>query len=260
MSGTATPNKKPSAADPYSKLAKDVDARSNLVPIIVGIIVAVMIVVGLIAVLSSRSSNTDVEAGTGAAAAKDASQETASVQISGEDLPPYPSQPSGFLTDPASDPATGKTIPTLTGQSFDGSPITISADSGEPQVVIFVAHWCPHCQAEVPLVQQWIDEGRAPEGVRISTVSTGVSSEKPNYPPSKWLAGEGWTPQVLLDDSSGSAAAAYALPGFPYFVMTDAKGKVVQRGSGEVPIEQFETAVNALIGDSAAAQASTPPA
>ena len=59
MSGTATPNKKPSAADPSSTLAKDVDARSHLVPIIVGIIVAVMVVVGLIAVLSKDPADAE---------------------------------------------------------------------------------------------------------------------------------------------------------------------------------------------------------
>ncbi len=251
MSGTATPKKKPSAADPYSKLAKDVDSRSNLVPIVIGVIAAVLVIAGLIAFLSSRSSGGGVEEGTGAAVAADATQETAAVQISGEDLPPFPSGASG-LTDAANDPAVGKPIPTLTGQSFDGSPITIDASAGQPQVVIFLAHWCPVCQSEVPIIQDWIDQGRLPEGVKVTAVATSVNSEKPNYPPSKWIQREGWTPQVMLDDPSSSAAAAYGLPGFPYFVLTDAQGNVVQRGSGKIPIEQFETAVNALAGQSAA--------
>jgi thiol-disulfide isomerase/thioredoxin len=257
VSGTATPNKKPSAADPYSKLAKDVDSRSNLVPIIVGIIVAVMVIVGLIAVLSSRSSNTEVEAGTGAAVAADATQETAALQISGEDLPPFPSGASG-LADPTSDPAVGKVIPSLTGQTFDGSPLTVSAATGKPQLIVFLAHWCPVCQEEVPLIQDWIDQGGLPEDVQVTAVATAVTSEKPNYPPSKWIEREGWTPSVLLDDSSSSAAAAYGLPGFPYFVLTDAEGRVVQRGSGKIPIEQLETAVNALTATSGAPSTNVP--
>ena len=254
MSGTT--KNKPSAADPYSKLAKDVNASPNLVPIIIGVVVAVVLIAGLVAFLSSRSSSdSTVNAESGAAAATNAKQETASVTVTGEDLPPYPTNPSGFLTDPATDPATGRTIPTLNGQTFDGTPITIGPASGKPQVVVFLAHWCPHCQAEVPLIKKWIDEGNLPQGVEISAVSTGVSSQKPNYPPSKWLAREGWQPRVMLDDPSGTAAQAYALPGFPYFVMTDAQGKVLQRGSGEVPIEQFAAAVNNI----AAGVAPAPP-
>ena len=138
MSGTT--KNKPSAADPYSKLAKDVNTSPNLVPIIIGVVVAVVLIAGLVAFLSSRSSSdSTVNAESGAAAATNAKQETASVTVTGEDLPPYPTNPSGFLTDPATDPATGRSIPTLNGQTFDGTPITIGPDSGKPQVVVFLA-------------------------------------------------------------------------------------------------------------------------
>src|SRR6202043_225484 len=50
--------------------------------------------------------------------------------------PPLPT-----LSDPANDPAIDKTAPTLTGETFKGTPITIG-NTGQAHVVIFVAHWC----------------------------------------------------------------------------------------------------------------------
>ena len=32
---------------------------------------------------------------------------------------------------------------------FDGAPLTI-APTGKPMLVVFLAHWCPHCNAEIP--------------------------------------------------------------------------------------------------------------
>ena len=111
---------------------------------------------------------------------------------------------------------------------------------------MFIAHWCPHCQAEVPLVQQYLAEGKAPKGVDFYAVSTSVDDSKPNYPPSSWLAKVGWQPKTMLDDANSTAATSYALPGFPYFVLVGADGKVVQRGSGELPIDDFAKAVDQL--------------
>jgi cytochrome c biogenesis protein CcmG, thiol:disulfide interchange protein DsbE len=120
-----------------------------------------------------------------------------------------------------------------------------------------VAHWCPHCQREVPLIQKWIADGNLPKGVEVYTVSTAVSDQRPNYPPSKWLSSVGWQPKVMLDDSSQTAAQAYGLASYPYFVMTDGAGKVVTRGTGEVPIDQFGAKVDDLAKSAGTASAST---
>ena len=86
-----------------------------------------------------------------------------------------------------------RTPPTLTGEGFDGEPVTIEPGGGTPMVVVFAAHWCPHCQAEIPIIQDWIDEGNLPEDVQVNLVSTGVQADQNNYPPSEWLAQEGLT-------------------------------------------------------------------
>lgn len=237
-------------ADPYSKLAH-AQAAKKRTPWIIGGAAVVVLVLALIAVLVTRDSGGSsggsgkAGTGTGAAAAAKAKQETAEISVIGEPLPDMPDSGGQAFTS-SSDPAIGRSAPKLEGESFDGSKVTVDPGDGTPKVIMFVAHWCPHCQKELPLVQKWIDEGNLPKGVEIVVVSTGVNSGRPNYPPSAWIKREGITPPVLVDDVSSGASARYGLTGFPYFVMTNGQGKVVARGSGEVPIETFGAAVKAL--------------
>ncbi len=230
---------KHAGADPYADLAKRTSGnRPKTGLIVIAISVGAVLLIAILAIVFTSGGDKEVADGTGAAAAKDATQEQATVEVIGEPLPEYP-QVSAVVAPPEEDPAVGLTPPTLVGETFDGTPITIEPGGGTAKLVMFVAHWCPHCQKELPLVQDWIDAGLVPDGVEIYGVSTAVAADRPNYPPSDWIAAEGWEPQVLLDNPDQSAATAYGLGGFPFFVLIDADGKVVQRGSGEIPESAF---------------------
>jgi thiol-disulfide isomerase/thioredoxin len=198
---------------------------------VIGAVVALVVVAGIVALVTTSES--------GDSAVAEAVQEQASVSATGDPLPSYPSD-AGLFADPATDPAVGMTPPTLEGEDFQGEPVKIEPGSG-PMVVIFAAHWCPHCQKEIPLIQELIDSGEMPEGVEINLVSTGVKADQNNYPPSDWLAEEGWSERILLDNPDQVAAEAWGLTGYPYMVFVGADGKVVQRASGELPIDQFGT-------------------
>jgi cytochrome c biogenesis protein CcmG/thiol:disulfide interchange protein DsbE len=206
--------------------------------IVVAVVAVVVVVVGLVVLLGGGGDDGgSAEAGTGAEAAAASKQETASVTISGEDLPPLPD--SGPIAPTDSDPGVGVVPPKLTGQTFDGSELVIDPEDGTPKMVMFVAHWCPHCQKEVPLVQDFIEQGRVPDGVEIYSVATATDRSQNNYPPSSWLSGVGWQPKVLLDNESQDAFASWGGTGYPYFVAVGADGKVVQRGSGEIGMDEF---------------------
>ena len=131
-----------------------------------------------------------------------------------------------------SDPAIGVVAPSLAGQEFDGTPIDVKP--GAPTLVIFLAHWCPHCQREVPVLTQWEQAGGVPDGVDVIGIATATDPALPNYPPSKWLADENFPFPVMVDSEASDAAIAYGLSGYPYFVVLDASGQVVQRASGEI--------------------------
>ncbi len=149
------------------------------------------------------------------------------------------------FTTTTTDPVLGETMPTLSGVQFDGSPITIKA-TGKPQLIVFVAHWCPHCQAEVPLLVKLAKAGDF-KGIDVTAVATGTNSGYPNYPPSAWLKRVGWTFPVMADSTKYAAATAFGLTAYPYFVLVNGKGEVAARSSGEVPAADIVANVKALI-------------
>jgi thiol-disulfide isomerase/thioredoxin len=144
----------------------------------------------------------------------------------------------------AGDAAVGSPIPTVEGSDFAGSPVSI-ADDGRPKVLLFLAHWCSHCQAEVPVVQEWVDSGEAPSDVDLISIATGIDAGAPNYPPEDWLAREGWTVPVIVDRGN-TVADAYGLTAFPFWVFVDAEGNVSGRLTGELAIRDLESIIEGL--------------
>lgn len=142
--------------------------------------------------------------------------------------------------------ATGVTIPEAVGQDFDGSEVRIEND-GRAKAIVFLAHWCSHCQAEVPRVQAWLDETGGVEGVDIYSVATSMNSGRPNYPPSDWLESEGWTPPVLRDNQDNLVHSYYGAGGFPFWVFVEEDGTVALRTSGETSVADLETIMEALV-------------
>ena len=113
-------------------------------------------------------------------------------------------------------------------------------------MLVFLAHWCPHCNDEIPVLNEWRDAGGVPEDLRIVGVSTAVASDRPNFPPGEWLVDKDWTWDVIADGPPATQrrrATAYGVTGFPFFVLLDADGNVAARGSGEQPIEYIEELV-----------------
>jgi thiol-disulfide isomerase/thioredoxin len=141
---------------------------------------------------------------------------------------------------PGDDSAIGETAPIVNGETPTGKPITIGAPSDKPTVLVFLAHWCPHCQREVPVLVKWMKDKGMPTDFNIVGVATASSSAKPNYPPATWLDDEGWKPSTLMDDKDGTVASAYGIGSYPYFVLLGKDGTVVQRASGEKTVKQWE--------------------
>lgn len=145
-----------------------------------------------------------------------------------------------FGGDPAADVAPGLTAPTVTGTDFDGSTVSIGPD-GRPKVVLFLAHWCSHCQAEVPEVVQWLAAGNKPEGVDFYTISTLVNRLQGNWPPQQWLETEGLDLPLIQDDAGSSASQAFGLAGTPFWMVLDGDNKVLFRVSGEIGQDGMST-------------------
>ena len=143
------------------------------------------------------------------------------------------------------DPSACATAPAVTGTAFSGRQVTIGT-RGRPYLVMFVAHWCPHCRREVPLLAPWLRQGGVPKGIDVFLVATNTNASYPNYPPSSWLRGVNWPTEVIGDSPAGAAADAYGLTSFPYFVLVDAHGRVVSRFAGEVTTTALAQALHKL--------------
>lgn len=192
--------------------------RFPVVVIVVGVIVAAAIV----ALLSSAKTTKKVVEPPGV-------EQTRAVQITGAPLP--------RLGDGGDDIAIGRKAPVLKGESFDGAPVAIVA--GKPKVLMFVAHWCPHCQREVPVIATWLRDNGPPVGVDLYAIATATKPDKGNYPPSAWLRRERFTVPTLADDDQYRAGRAFGLSAYPFFVAVDADQKVVARADGELSTDQL---------------------
>lgn len=186
-------------------------------------LVGVAALLALVAFVAGGASDDDdpIDAGV---------EQTRPVAVDGDTLPPF---------EDGGDRAIGMAAPALSGRSFDGTPVRIGV-TGQPYVIAFVAHWCSHCQAEVPRLVSWLDANGYPEDVDVYAVATSTSATQPNYPPSAWLESEGWTVPTMADNESSAAGAAFGVASYPAFVAVAAGGTVAYRTSGELTEAQWE--------------------
>jgi cytochrome c biogenesis protein CcmG/thiol:disulfide interchange protein DsbE len=188
----------------------------------IGVAAIVVVALGTAVLLSGSDENTDLTVGP--------------VSASGSVLSPYQAGPP--------DPAVGKSAPSVTGVNFANEPLSIAND-GTPKVIIFLAHWCPVCQREVPVLTQWYAANPDLNGVEVIAVATAVERTRSNWPPGTWLREEDWPFPTMVDDADNTAGEVFGLTGFPYFVVIDAEGKVVERASGEIGGPAFASLLTA---------------
>ena len=118
-------------------------------PIVIGIVLAVVAVVAIAAVVLTSGGDDD-----DAGARRD--RRTATVTVDGDPLP------QGEAPD---DPAVGKPVPTIARHRLHRAT-TVSIAPGEdgPMMIVVMAHWCPHCNEEVPTLVDVGAVGRRARG------------------------------------------------------------------------------------------------
>lgn len=155
------------------------------------------------------------------------------VEIRGDPLPM-------FVPGAQTDPAVGIRAPTLIADDTSGFRHELEPGRSSPVLLVFLAHWCPACNAELASLVRVSASGGFPDELTIVAVLTGESEDRPNYPASDWIERAGW-PFLALSDTSPpgtggsvwSAAEAFGLTAYPYSVLID-DGVVVDRWTGEL--------------------------
>ena len=198
-----------------------------------GVAAAIAAIVAVVLVVGGGSSSSSTTTSTITSNSGDvvAAAEFQPVEAEGEML--------SQLEDPNNDPARGKIAPVVNGFGFDGAPLTI-APTGKPMLVVFLAHWCPHCNAEIPRLIEWKDSGAMPADLGVVGVSTGARDDAPNWPPSQWVVDKAWPWPVMADNEDQSAAVAFGVSGYPGLILLNGDGKVLARRSGEASIDELK--------------------
>ncbi|MEM7094200.1 MAG: TlpA disulfide reductase family protein [Actinomycetota bacterium] len=203
--------------------------RSPLV--LLGAVVVIAAVIAFI-VAGGGDDDTAADAGFGGADIP----EVDSVAVEGAALPVYEL--------PVNDAAVGLDAPVVTATSLaDGSSVELGP--GTPRIIGFFAHWCPHCQAELPELVDWLAANPLPGDVEFVAVSTAVDEGRGNYPPSAWFNDEAWPGSVVVDDGA-DLLAVYGFQSFPAFIAIDADGVVIDRLGGNVGPVGFKRLADAL--------------
>lgn len=169
------------------------------------------------------------------------------VEVIGDKLPPLETQ------DFTLDPARGTPAPVVVGLGYDGETVRIDAAEAGPTMVVFLAHWCSHCNAEIPVLNSLRDDDRIPDDVNVIGVSTALNPGQPNFPPDQWLDDKDWTWPAMADGVDMEteifiAADAFGVTGFPFTTLIDANGNVAARWSGGRPASEIASLVNSLPG------------
>jgi cytochrome c biogenesis protein CcmG/thiol:disulfide interchange protein DsbE len=231
--------------------------RNRTLAIVGGAVLVVLVILGIALATSSdgddgatsstaapvASADPDETADTADQGGDSADQggETRSVTVTGDPLPPLESADD--------DPAVGTQAPVLGGENFDGDPVVIGDPAeGAPTMVVFLAHWCPHCNAEIPELIELNEQGRLPDELTVVGVSTAVAPDRDNYPPSEWIVEKGWPWEIMVDSAEFAALDAYGGTGFPFTVMLDENGVVLARKSGSGSADEIEQWIDGVLG------------
>ncbi|HEX6947486.1 MAG TPA: TlpA disulfide reductase family protein [Acidimicrobiia bacterium] len=182
---------------------------------IVGGVVGLALIVGLAWAIANEPAR-DPNAGYG------------DPTVEGENLPMVENPNAG-------DPAVGMTAPTVTGTDWNGNEITIGPD-GRPKIVVFLAHWCPHCQAEVPRIIDWLEDGGLPEGVDLYAATIFTNASRPNFPPQDWLEREGWDVPTVMDSAENEIVQGFGVLSTPTYIVLDGENKNLGRAAGEIGV------------------------
>lgn len=203
---------------------------NKITAIAVGVVAVLATVFGVVAFTASSDQDASLEGAS----------EFQNVVVVGDPLPKR--------SDGGADAAVGMTAPVLEGFGFLGNEVTTTP--GNPMLLVFLAHWCPFCQKEVPVLVNWSKSGLVPESLDVIGIATGTDETSPNFPPSVWLANENWPElwPVLVDSKDQTAANAFGLAGYPFMTLIDADGKVLWRNSGEISAEALTDEINAALG------------
>ncbi len=223
--------------------------KNRTVMIVVGVVVLVLGLAGAAVLLGGDDESSGGVLAPGETTRPtygDDVQENRPVEVAGNPLP-------GLDSVADDDVAIGTAMPVIDGATFDGNAMTIGGATDGPTLYVFLAHWCPHCNDEIPELIELNNRDGLPEGMNVVGISTAVDNTAPNYPPSQWIVDKDWPAEwpVMADSADSTSFVVSGGSGFPYLVITDADGNVLARDSGTKSAEDLAAWIQLALATSA---------
>ena len=224
--------------------------KNRTVIIVIGVIVLVLGLAGAAVLLTGG----DDESSGGVLAPGETTrptygddvQENRPVEVTGDPLPSLDSVGDNDI-------AIGTPMPVVAGATFDGNAVTVGGATDGPTMYVFLAHWCPHCNDEIPELIELNNRGGVPDELNVVAISTAVDQTAPNYPPSEWIVDKDWPAPwpVMADSVESTTFVVNGGSGFPYLMIADADGNVLARASGTKSAEELAAWIQDALATSA---------
>jgi len=160
---------------------------------------------------------------------------------SGASAAAAPTEPAGILPpfeQGQPDAALGVVLGDVTGtEYYTGDRLTFDPSDGIARAWLIWAHWCPHCQREMPAVSEWYGQNADTyPNVELVSVTSSIDPSRGN--PLEPYLDELQTPFPVLVDEDLSLADQFGLNAFPFWVFTAGDGTTVLRVAGFLEIDQ----------------------
>ena len=160
----------------------------------------------------------------------------------GQGTPSIQPAPSVTTTTTPKTPATttvegnqvGNLAPAFQLNNLEGTSVALSGLRGKPVLINFWATWCPHCQAERPLIQQISDEWQT-KGVVLLTID--IIGSRPTETPANladFMQKNSYTFPVLLDINR-EVTKSYGIKFTPTYFLIDKDGIIREIRTGPYP-------------------------
>lgn len=152
-----------------------------------------------------------------------------------------PSVPTGYLPlfeQGQPDAALGMVLGDVAGiEYYSDTELIIDPTDGTARAWLIWAHWCPHCQRELPPLSDWYAEN-ADQYPNVELISVSSSIDPTRGNPLEPYLEELQLPFPVIVDPDLRLAEQFGLSAYPFWVFTAGDGTTLLRIAGFLEIDQ----------------------
>lgn len=152
-----------------------------------------------------------------------------------------PSAPPGFLPpfeQGQPDGALGVVLGDVAGiEYYTDTEMTVDPTDGTARAWLIWAHWCPHCQRELPPLSDWyVENADLYPNVELLSITSSIDPTRGN--PLEPYLDDLQLPFPTIMDPDLDLAEQFGLSAYPFWVFTAGDGTTLLRVAGYLEVEQ----------------------